>query len=63
MFGDIPNTDVLTALRYILNTEPEVAEDLPERLAEVISRCIARAPQDRPPTAAALAGDLEGLAP
>lgn len=62
VFGSIPDRDVLSALRHILNATPEVAAELPEALAGVIGRCIAPAHQDRPATAAELADELEALA-
>ncbi len=62
VFGAIPTDNVLAALRHVLNTTPVCQSELDSGLRDVVERCLAESPADRPPTAAALADELEALA-
>ena len=60
VFGEIPTADVLSALRHILQTEPQVDPSLPGDVAAVIRQCLAAA-EERPATAEELADRIEAL--
>lgn len=62
VFGEIPSSDVLSALRHVLAMRPVVDHELPAGHRAIIERCMAVLPEERPATAAELADELERLA-
>jgi eukaryotic-like serine/threonine-protein kinase len=61
LFGSFP-PGVVAALRHLVSTQPQLADDLDEAAAEVIRQCLAPDPADRFLTAAGLANRLDELA-
>lgn len=61
VFGEIPTSDVLSALRHILASEPSVDDGLDGNLQSVIGRCLAADAQDRPESAQELADLLDAV--
>ena len=53
--------NLLSALRTVLAGTPRIDSSLTDAEADIVSRCLAADPADRPPTAEALADHLEGL--
>jgi serine/threonine protein kinase len=60
VYGDLPPSDGLLALRRILSTKPEISSTLAVPLADLVRDCLAP-PQQRP-TAAAVAERLTAVA-
>ena len=61
VMGDIPNDDVLAALRHVTATEPRVDASVAPDIATLIASCLSADSVVRPQTAAALAERLENL--
>lgn len=62
VFGDLPADDALIAVRTVLSTKPQVDPTLGAPEADLVRRCLAPDPSDRPRDALALAEELEALA-
>lgn len=62
VFGELPADDALVAVRTVLSTQPRMDPSLDQLTADVVRRCLAAAPADRPHDALALALELEALA-
>lgn len=60
VMGEIPDHDILDALRYVTSTQPTLDEGLPAEIRPVIEACLSEDPQQRPATAQELAERLEG---
>ncbi len=58
----LPDTDVLAALRHVLDHAPVIGDDVATGVADAIRWCLAPARADRPATAEALAERLDALA-
>ena len=61
VFGDLPDRDVLGALRHVLETEPVLDPNLDAAVRGVLVNCLSMERPDRPKTALALADQLEGM--
>ena len=61
VYGDLPASDPLLAVRTVLSSKPSLSPELDPRDAEVIARCLAPDAADRPATAEQLAVELERL--
>lgn len=61
VMGEIPDHDILAALRHVSTSEPRVSDVLPEQLRSIVSDCLSADPQVRPDTAQELAERLEEL--
>lgn len=55
-------SNTMGALRTLIETDPVISEALDPRLAELIGRCVSLDRTSRPPTALALAEQLDALA-
>ncbi len=53
--------DPFAAMRRVLSEPPLVSPDLPEAVAALVARALARDPVDRPATAEALADEIDAL--
>jgi serine/threonine protein kinase len=58
---DVGDGDLLSMVRRVLTTRPAVAPGLDPAVAEIVAACLAPDPDERPPTALAVAERLEGL--
>lgn len=61
LYGEIPSHDLVAALRHVLNSEPRLSESLDDGERRVIASCLRSEPSARPPTAEALAEEIEAL--
>jgi serine/threonine protein kinase len=59
--GLSPEAGMLPAVRRILTGEPELSSRLEPAAADLVRRCVALDPSDRPATALALAEEIEAL--
>ena len=62
IYGELPDQDPLAVLRTVLSAEPSVSETLSPALADLVRRCVAPDPADRPATADEVATQLDQLA-
>ncbi len=62
IYGAIPDGDLLTALRHVVQTPPVVSDGLSEEEASLIRWCLAPERSDRPATAAEVAQHIDQLA-
>jgi len=60
IYGELPDAPLL-ALRVVLSSEPVIASSLPAAEADVIRRCLALDPAQRPTSAGDLASEVEAL--
>jgi serine/threonine protein kinase len=58
---ELPAGDLLGAVRRLLSARPEVADGVDPPVANIVMACLAIDPDDRPPTALAVAERLEEL--
>ncbi|MGH9278656.1 MAG: serine/threonine-protein kinase [Acidimicrobiales bacterium] len=61
VYGELPANDPLLAMRRVLSTAPTIDPSLRPEDADLIRRCLAPEPADRPRTAEALARAIEAL--
>jgi len=61
LYGELPETDGLLALRRVLSTPPRVSAALPGPVAELVRDCLG--PPAQRPDAATVAGRIDGVAP
>lgn len=61
IMGEIPDHDILAALRYVSTAKPTISDALPEDLHSIVSDCVSEDPRNRPATALELAERLEAL--
>lgn len=61
VMGDIPDHDILAALRHVTSTTPFVDESLPDEVRPLVEDCLSDDADTRPSTAAVLADRLEEL--
>jgi serine/threonine protein kinase len=61
LYPGIEADDPVTAVQRILFTRPEPDPSLAPAVRDLISRCLAADPADRPPTALAVAEDLTSI--
>lgn len=61
IYGDLPGSDPLLALRKVLSTTPSVSDRVPPQVRPLVERCLAPDPADRPRTAEELAEALAAL--
>jgi serine/threonine protein kinase len=61
VYGDLPDGDMLGAVRRVLSGQPTVSDQLAPPEAEVVQACLAAEPARRPPMAVALAEMIEAL--
>lgn len=60
VFADLPESNLIAALRHIMTASPNVAgEGLPEPVQAILNKCLAADRMQRYPTAEALAADLD----
>ncbi|MET0952170.1 MAG: serine/threonine-protein kinase [Aeromicrobium sp.] len=59
IYGELPERDPLLCVRTVLTRRPALAASLSEADAALVARCLADDEQDRPPTALAVAEELE----
>jgi serine/threonine protein kinase len=62
VYGDLPEGDPLLILRRVLNTKPVLSPGLETVEIDLFNACLDPDPAQRPPTAEAVAEQLEGLA-
>jgi serine/threonine protein kinase len=58
VYGELPDSDPLLALRRVLSSKPELEPELDPRTAELIRSCLEPDPANRPRTAAEVAEQL-----
>jgi eukaryotic-like serine/threonine-protein kinase len=58
LFAGIPDDEPVTAVQRVMMSRPESDPEIRPGLRDLIAACLAADPADRPPTAAALAGQL-----
>jgi serine/threonine protein kinase len=61
IYGDLPDSDPLFAIRAVMNEEPTVDPSLDAADREIVTQCLAIDPRERPPTALEVAERLEQL--
>jgi eukaryotic-like serine/threonine-protein kinase len=61
VYGELPAGDPLLILRRVLNTQPSLAPGLQPHEAQIIGQCLHPDAASRPPTAEAVADQLDGL--
>ncbi len=61
VMGDIPDHDILAALRHVTTAQPTIDETLPADIRSLIERCMSDDPNIRPATASDMADLLEEL--
>lgn len=61
VYGTIPDGDLLTALRHVVQSTPVMSASLAGAEADLIRRCLARDRADRPATAAQVAEEIDQL--
>jgi serine/threonine protein kinase len=59
IYGEMPARDPWLCVRKVLTSRPVLASSLATDDASLVARCLADDPQDRPPTARAVADELE----
>lgn len=59
VYGELPTRDPLLTVRKVLTGTPEISPDLDPRDDDLIRRCLAPDPADRPQTADELAEEIE----
>lgn len=61
VYGEIPDQNLVAALRHVLDTPPTISDDLDDEEAALVRECLAAERSERPPTALAVAERLEAL--
>lgn len=61
LYSGIDSDQPVTAVQRVMFTRPELDPDLDEGVRDLVSRCLATDPADRPDTAAEVARTLTGL--
>lgn len=61
VYGSIPDGDLLTALRHVVQSEPVVDGSIGDAEAALIRRCLAKERTDRPATAEEVAQEIDQL--
>src|SRR5689334_18745226 len=61
VYGDLPEGDPLFAIRAVMNGEPTIDPRLDPADRDIVTQCLAREPDERPPTALAVAERLDQL--
>jgi serine/threonine protein kinase len=61
VYGDLPDTDGLLALRRVLSARPRIATTVPEPVAALVRDCLG--PDAQRPDATTVAGRIDELAP
>jgi eukaryotic-like serine/threonine-protein kinase len=59
VYGEVADDEPLATIRKVLSSDPQLAEALPERIRDVVERCLQPDPADRYATAAEFAAELE----
>lgn len=59
VYGELPTRDPLLTVRKVLTGTPEISPDLDPREDDLVRRCLAPDPADRPQTADELAEEIE----
>jgi serine/threonine protein kinase len=62
VFGELPESDPVLAVRTVLAHPTTISDDLGDDERALIERCLAPSPSDRPSTAAAVAEELDRIA-
>jgi serine/threonine protein kinase len=58
-YGQLPEGNLLAVLKHVINSSPQLSQDMPPERLEIIRRCLAPDRADRYPTALALAEEIE----
>jgi serine/threonine protein kinase len=61
IYGELPDRDPLLAMRRVLNGSPDIDPSLSAAERALVSSCLAADPAERPPTAEAVAEEIDKL--